>query len=173
MTRQVFSPTFIFCDVAAILIYKTLGGLPKKTRKLVHLILQAIAGLFALLGIYAAYKYHVASNIDNWYSLHSWLGIATVTSFFLQVHLLSFLSCWPPFHISISNFTETMCFLSLRVGMFDAVARWILLILDSKRGPVDKIRSSAVAHLFGIDSVRPCDCHSDKWVPGEDDFLEY
>lgn len=71
---------------AAILVYKTLSG-TKRSKKLVHMSLQAIAFLLALVGIWAALKFHLDSNIDNFYSLHSWLGIFTVVLFFIQVRV--------------------------------------------------------------------------------------
>lgn len=69
---------------AAILVYKTIGG-PKKTKKLVHLSLQAVAFLFSLVGVWAAYDFHIKNSIDNFYSFHSWLGIVTVILFLIQV----------------------------------------------------------------------------------------
>ncbi|CAM6093418.1 unnamed protein product [Calypogeia fissa] len=83
---------FIFIYAEAILVYKTLSG-DKKFKKLVHLIMQAIAFVFVLVGVWAAYRNHLMNNIDNFYSLHSWLGITTVILFFIQ-WVVGFTSFW-------------------------------------------------------------------------------
>ncbi|XP_062191014.1 probable ascorbate-specific transmembrane electron transporter 1 isoform X2 [Phragmites australis] len=67
----------------AILSYRSLP-VSRDARKKAHLALHA-AGLAAgLLGVYAVFKFHVESGIPNLYSLHSWLGIATISLYALQ-----------------------------------------------------------------------------------------
>lgn len=56
----------------------------KQTRKTIHLSLHALGLFSALLGIYAAYKYHSEAGIMHFYSLHSWFGIATAILFSVQ-----------------------------------------------------------------------------------------
>lgn len=63
-------------------------GLPwsKEVKKLIHLILHAIAVVLGAVGIYAAFKFHNESGIANLYSLHSWLGLGTICLYGLQVN---------------------------------------------------------------------------------------
>ncbi|KAL3521529.1 hypothetical protein ACH5RR_019678 [Cinchona calisaya] len=67
----------------AIITYKTLP-LKKEVKKLIHLILHAIALVLGIIGIYTAFKYHNESNIANLYSLHSWLGIGIIVLYGIQ-----------------------------------------------------------------------------------------
>lgn len=64
--------------------YKSLP-LRKEVKKVVHLVLHAIALILGILGIYAAFKYHNESSIANLYSLHSWLGIGIIVLYGIQV----------------------------------------------------------------------------------------
>lgn len=75
-------------NIAAIISYKALT-LRKEVKKLIHLVLHAIALILGIIGIYAAFKYHNESSIANLYSLHSWIGIAVISLYGIQVfHLL-------------------------------------------------------------------------------------
>ncbi|PIN18273.1 cytochrome b [Handroanthus impetiginosus] len=67
----------------AIMSYKSLP-LKKPEKKLIHLVLHAIALVLGIIGIYTAFKYHNESNIANLYSLHSWLGIGVISLYGLQ-----------------------------------------------------------------------------------------
>ncbi|EPS73361.1 hypothetical protein M569_01396 [Genlisea aurea] len=67
----------------AILAYKTVPG-TKRFKKLVHLSLQFLAFLLSIIGLWAAWKFHVERGIDNFYSLHSWLGLACLFLFAIQ-----------------------------------------------------------------------------------------
>ncbi|WVZ14815.1 hypothetical protein V8G54_012381 [Vigna mungo] len=53
-----------------MLAYKTLSG-TKSFKKSVHLTLQFAALILSLIGIWAAWKFHIDKGIDNFYSLHS------------------------------------------------------------------------------------------------------
>ncbi|KAK7343683.1 hypothetical protein VNO77_12614 [Canavalia gladiata] len=67
----------------AIISYKALP-LKKEVKKLIHLVLHAIALGLGIIGIYTAFKYHNESGIANLYSLHSWLGIAVISLYGIQ-----------------------------------------------------------------------------------------
>lgn len=69
---------------AGMLVYKTVSG-TKSFKKLVHLTLQCVALCLSLVGVWAALKFHNDKGIDNFYSLHSWLGIACLLLFGIQV----------------------------------------------------------------------------------------
>lgn len=54
--------------------------------------LQGVALLLAIVGVLAAYKFHLDANIQNFYSLHSWFGIIVIVFYLVQVNLLLFFS---------------------------------------------------------------------------------
>ncbi|KAJ6869821.1 hypothetical protein NC651_034511 [Populus alba x Populus x berolinensis] len=59
-------------------------ALMKEVKKVVHLVLHAIAIILGCVGISAAFKNHNESNIANLYSLHSWLGITIISLYGIQ-----------------------------------------------------------------------------------------
>ncbi|KAH8492401.1 hypothetical protein Peur_072959 [Populus x canadensis] len=63
--------------------YKSLP-LKKEVKKVIHLVLHAIAIILGSVGIAAAFKNHNESNIANLYSLHSWLGISIISLYGIQ-----------------------------------------------------------------------------------------
>ncbi|XP_042471098.1 transmembrane ascorbate ferrireductase 2-like [Zingiber officinale] len=85
---------FIVLNGEAMLVYKTLSG-TKNFRKALHLTIQFIALCLGSIGIWAALKFHNERGIDNFYSLHSWLGLACLALFAIQ-WLLGFYTFWYP-----------------------------------------------------------------------------
>ncbi|XP_076930511.1 putative ascorbate-specific transmembrane electron transporter 1 [Bidens hawaiensis] len=77
---------FIIFSGEAIIIYK---GIPatRQTLKLIHLMLHLIALLTGTLGIYAVFKFHNELKAGHAYTLHSWIGLATICLFGLQLLL--------------------------------------------------------------------------------------
>lgn len=73
-----------------MLAYKTISG-TKNFKKTVHLTLQFLSLILSLIGVWAAWKFHIDKGIDNFYSLHSWLGLACLFLFSIQVSLLFWL----------------------------------------------------------------------------------
>lgn len=74
---------FVILGGEAIISYKSLP-LKKEVKKIIHLILHAVALILGIVGICAAFKYHNESSIVNLYSLHSWLGIAVISLYGIQ-----------------------------------------------------------------------------------------
>ncbi|XP_007038677.2 PREDICTED: transmembrane ascorbate ferrireductase 1 isoform X2 [Theobroma cacao] len=74
---------FIILGGEAIMSYKSLP-LSKDVKKLIHLVLHAIALILGIIGIYTAFKYHNESSIVNLYSLHSWLGMGIIVLYGIQ-----------------------------------------------------------------------------------------
>ncbi|KAK8951146.1 putative ascorbate-specific transmembrane electron transporter 2 [Platanthera zijinensis] len=74
---------FIVIGGEAIISYKSLP-LSKEVKKLIHLILHATAIVLGIVGIWAAFKFHNDSGIVNLYSLHSWVGIGTISLYGIQ-----------------------------------------------------------------------------------------
>uniref|UniRef100_A0A1B6K2B1 Cytochrome b561 domain-containing protein n=1 Tax=Homalodisca liturata TaxID=320908 RepID=A0A1B6K2B1_9HEMI len=94
----------IYLFANAILVYRALRTIRKKTLKIIHgaihfvvIILTVIAGIAAL----DSHNLAKPNPIPNFYSLHSWLGIVTVVVYVLQwiFGLTAFL--WPgyPLHL--------------------------------------------------------------------------
>ncbi|XP_029121560.1 transmembrane ascorbate ferrireductase 2 [Elaeis guineensis] len=73
----------ILLNGEALLAYKTITG-TKNFKKMVHLTIQFLALCLALIGVWAALKFHNDKGIDNFYSLHSWLGLACLLLFGIQ-----------------------------------------------------------------------------------------
>ncbi|XP_059283334.1 transmembrane ascorbate ferrireductase 2 [Lycium ferocissimum] len=86
--------SLILLNGEAMLAYKTVSG-TKSFRKSVHLSLQSMAFFFGLIGLWAAWKFHIDKGIDNWYSLHSWLGIVCLFLFGIQ-WAAGFATFWYP-----------------------------------------------------------------------------
>ncbi|XP_050275627.1 probable ascorbate-specific transmembrane electron transporter 1 [Quercus robur] len=78
----------------AIMAYKSIPA-KRKTRKGVHLVLHLTAFLSGILGIYVIFKYKKEEGAQNFLTLHSWLGITTVSLYGLQF-VLGFLAYFFP-----------------------------------------------------------------------------
>jgi cytochrome b-561 len=74
---------YIVLGSEAIMAYKILPW-SHDVNKVIHLVLHAIALVLGIFGIYCAFKYHNESGIANLYSLHSWLGIGTISLYAIQ-----------------------------------------------------------------------------------------
>ncbi|XP_020103125.1 probable transmembrane ascorbate ferrireductase 2 isoform X2 [Ananas comosus] len=85
---------FILLNGEAILAYKTVSG-TKNFKKTVHLSIQFLALCLGLIGVWAALKFHNDKGIDNFYSLHSWLGLACLLLFGIQWGA-GFVTFWYP-----------------------------------------------------------------------------
>ncbi|KAA8547827.1 hypothetical protein F0562_004256 [Nyssa sinensis] len=84
----------IILNGEAMLAYKTVSG-TKNFKKLVHLLLQFLALCLSIIGVWAALKFHNDRGIDNFYSLHSWLGLVCVFLFVIQ-WATGFATFWYP-----------------------------------------------------------------------------
>ncbi|XP_054787667.1 transmembrane ascorbate ferrireductase 1 [Prosopis cineraria] len=67
----------------AIISYKSLP-LEKEVKKLIHLVLHAIALILGIVGTYAVFLFHNEKDIANLYSFHSWIGIAAIVLYGVQ-----------------------------------------------------------------------------------------
>lgn len=86
--------SLILLNGEAMLAYKTVSG-TKSFKKLVHLALQFLAFSLSLVGLWAALKFHNDKGIDNFYSLHSWLGLTCLSLFVIQ-WATGFATFWYP-----------------------------------------------------------------------------
>ncbi|KAK6931699.1 Cytochrome b561/ferric reductase transmembrane [Dillenia turbinata] len=85
---------FILFAGEAIMAYKSVPG-DRKAQKLVHLVLHLIALACGIVGIIAVFKFHNELGYAHMYTLHSWLGMATICLFGFQL-LLGFFSFFFP-----------------------------------------------------------------------------
>lgn len=86
--------SLVLLNGEAMLAYKTVSG-TKSFKKLIHLVLQFLALCLAVIGVWAALKFHNDKGIDNFYSLHSWLGLASLFLFIIQ-WAAGFTTFWYP-----------------------------------------------------------------------------
>lgn len=66
--------------------YKTVPG-KRNTQKVVHMILHLLALVAVALGLFVIVKFKNEVGEADFVSLHSWLGIITISLFGLQVKL--------------------------------------------------------------------------------------
>lgn len=64
-------------NMYTVLIYRTHFGQAKERLKWTHAILSGANMVMSLLGVFAMYKSHLMTGRANFYSLHSWIGMAT------------------------------------------------------------------------------------------------
>ncbi|ONK65328.1 uncharacterized protein A4U43_C07F35990 [Asparagus officinalis] len=85
---------FIIVTGEAIMVHRMVPA-GRAVRKSVHMTLQLVGLALGIFGVYVAFKFHKESQIQDLYSLHSWLGIITICLFGLQ-WLSGFLYFWFP-----------------------------------------------------------------------------
>uniref|UniRef100_A0A0D9X3D6 Cytochrome b561 domain-containing protein n=1 Tax=Leersia perrieri TaxID=77586 RepID=A0A0D9X3D6_9ORYZ len=87
----------IVLGAEAILSYRSLIKISssREVRKKAHLALHGVALAVGAVGIYAVFKYHAEADIPDLYSLHSWIGIATISLYALN-WLAAFLTFFFP-----------------------------------------------------------------------------
>ncbi|OIT36783.1 PREDICTED: probable transmembrane ascorbate ferrireductase 3 [Nicotiana attenuata] len=76
----------IFLSGQALMAYKT-ERTDRKVQKVAHFLLHLAAICLGIVGIHAAFKYHDRRNLRDMYSFHSWIGIATICLYILQVYI--------------------------------------------------------------------------------------
>jgi len=74
----------VFLYGNAAIMYRVLRVFPKYPVKLVHGSILLLAAICTIVGLVAVFDFHNHNKIPNLYSLHSWLGIATVVLFCCQ-----------------------------------------------------------------------------------------
>ncbi|GAB6031467.1 hypothetical protein CHUAL_009236 [Chamberlinius hualienensis] len=81
----------IFLYGNAIMIYRIFRNERKKLTKLVHGVIHATIFILAVIALQAVFQSHNRDSVANVYSIHSWLGIATMVVFTCQL-LAGFIS---------------------------------------------------------------------------------
>ena len=78
---------FIFMYGNGVLVYRLARRMEKMNAKIVHSAVNGLALLFAVTGLAAVFRFHNHLNIPNVYSVHSWIGLGTVTLYACQVRI--------------------------------------------------------------------------------------
>lgn len=159
LPKMIMNQNHLYND-AAMLAYKTVSG-TKSFKKLVHLTLQFIAFCLSIIGVWAALKFHNDKGIDNFYSLHSWLGLACLFFFTLQVpsQLLFLIPFWPQKIASIYNYF----YLVFTPIFFCTVGCWFCIVLVPRRLKNQQSYLTAMACVCWYLYLRPCCCYCNYW----------
>lgn len=120
---------FIVLSSEAIVIFKVGTG-DRTYKKSVHMTVQLAAIFLALLGIAAAYKFHLDNGIQNFYSLHSWFGLVTIM-LYLGQWILGFVAFWQqrvakakrtellPWHVFVGLGAYTVALATAELGLLE------------------------------------------------------
>eukprot|EP00066_Takifugu_rubripes_P002401 XP_003964313.1 PREDICTED: cytochrome b561 [Takifugu rubripes] len=74
----------VFLQGDAILVYRVFHNEAKRNIKILHGIIHLLALGISIIGFVAVFNFHKVAKIPDMYSLHSWVGMATIVLFFLQ-----------------------------------------------------------------------------------------
>ena len=108
-----------------MMAYKTIAA-EKPVQKFIHMLLHLIAICMGIIGIHAVLKFHNKENIEDFYSLHSWVGIATFSIFLLQVKQPNNnLIYYPKYHVWHES--DNTPFIN---GSFTLLFFWLVRILQ-------------------------------------------
>ena len=73
--------------ILAAIAYRVFRNQNKYKIKLLHGGIHLAVFVLAVLGLVAVFDFHNANKIPNMYSLHSWIGIGSVSLFACQVYM--------------------------------------------------------------------------------------
>lgn len=75
---------FVFVMGHSVISFRILP-LGHRTKKYIHASMNLIAAIFVIAGMVTVFQFHAEHEFPDLYSTHSWLGLATVSLFFLQL----------------------------------------------------------------------------------------
>ena len=168
---------FIVLGGEAIISYKCLP-LKKAEKKLVHLVLHAIALVLGIIGTYTAFKYHNESNIANLYSVHSWIGIGVLVLYGLQWICGFIVFFYPggspsirseslPWHVVLGTFVYILAILTAVLGYLEKLTFLEVAGVEKYGSEAFLVNFSAlVAVLYGTFVILTTLSHA----PPEDDY---
>ncbi|KAI0523158.1 hypothetical protein KFK09_005550 [Dendrobium nobile] len=146
---------FILLNGEAILVHRRLAGWSRETRKAAQLSLQAAALGFGLFGIWAKLRGNEGISA-NFYSLHSWIGLACVAIFAFQ-WVVGLISMWHkpegrwtrsevlPWHLFVGLYTFGLAVAAAETGLQEK-----LTFLLGRRGLSHNSPESALINCLGI-----------------------
>ncbi|KAE9552593.1 hypothetical protein FO519_004210 [Halicephalobus sp. NKZ332] len=147
----------VFLNGEAITVYRGARNFPKQKTKLIHMLLQLVAGILSIFGLLFAFDSHNFAKppIPNLYSLHSWMGISAVLLFVGQ-WIGSFFVYWLPY--SSLELRQRI----MPIHRFSGVANFVLVLCSAMLGYSEKAAwmstknappysaTLIVANLFGL-----------------------
>ncbi|KAM0961053.1 hypothetical protein ACFX13_020799 [Malus domestica] len=151
---------FIFFAGEAMMAYKTVMS-EHQGQKYMHALLHLIALCTGIFGICAAFRYHDMRQIDDMYTLHSWIGLGTFILYGLQWLVGAAAFLFPggtaesrlrliPWHMSMGR---TILYLSICAALTGLMQKFTFLGLSKALGDREShlINFTALAILlFGI-----------------------
>ncbi|KAK3200373.1 hypothetical protein Dsin_023788 [Dipteronia sinensis] len=148
---------FILIGGEAIMAYNTVGG-TRTTQRTVHWVLHLIALISGGLGIFAVFKFQNELGIPDMYTLHSWLGIITISLYALQWILGFFSYVFPgaemgtrasylPWHTFLGI---VILFLAICTAEMGLVQKFLQLVLFQNQEALIVNFTGLLILLFGI-----------------------
>ncbi|CAI6008523.1 unnamed protein product [Closterium sp. NIES-65] len=145
---------FVVVFGEGILAYRLLP-LSRPARKVAHLVINGVALLLALVGVWAVFKFHGLKSIPDLYSLHSWCGMGVLVLFALQwlsgfyaffypTTSLAARQAFMPWHTFLGVFLFCFALATASQGVLEKMTFRFAGGLD-KRGP-----EAVVANLLGL-----------------------
>ncbi|XP_062313905.1 plasma membrane ascorbate-dependent reductase CYBRD1 isoform X1 [Osmerus eperlanus] len=153
---------FIFIQGIAIIVYRLPWSwkCSKLMMKFIHAGLNILAFSFAAVSMVAVFDFHNAQNIPNMYSLHSWVGLAAVILYSLQLVLglcvylipitpLSWRAALMPMHIYSGLFIFTSVIAAALMGITEKL---IFGLKDPKYkdSPPEAVFVNVLGVLIGV-----------------------
>lgn len=108
-------------EISAILVFRAFKSLSKLKVKIMHATFHGAAIIFVSLGLAVEFISHYHHDEPNFYSLHSWLGMATVVIFISQF-IFGFICYMTP------SLSEKIKAFYLPVHVFFGIACFIMAI---------------------------------------------
>ncbi|KAJ3672868.1 hypothetical protein LUZ60_006242 [Juncus effusus] len=139
---------FILVIGEAIMVYKIVM-LERTGQKSTHMMLQLIALILGIFGVYVAFKYHNMSQSPSMMSLHSWLGMCTICLFGLQ-WLLGFLFFWFPRAPAVTREMAAPIHMTAGIAIFLMTICTAETGLMQKSTAIDSLSESRVINFMGL-----------------------
>lgn len=127
---------FILLIGEAILAYSSIHMMDHRTQKMAHMLIHLVALILGSFGVYAAFKYHDVAVVPDLVSLHSWLGISTISLFGLQ-WLFGFFVFWLP------GANERTRAAAAPMHVIAGIAIFLLAVCSAQTGLVEKSAAAA------------------------------
>ncbi|KAK7348883.1 hypothetical protein VNO80_23630 [Phaseolus coccineus] len=145
---------FILLSGEAILVHRWLPG-SRGLKKLVHLWLQGVALACGIFGIWTRFQ-GKDGIVANFYSLHSWMGLACVSLFAAQ-WFTGFLNFWHrgevrrvririlPWHVFLGLYTYALAIATAETGLLEKIT-----FLQTMRNVAKHSSESMVVNSLGL-----------------------
>ncbi|XP_072843082.1 transmembrane ascorbate-dependent reductase CYB561 [Pogona vitticeps] len=145
----------VFLQGDALLVYRVFRNESKRSTKVLHGLLHALALIVALVGLIAVFQSHQKKGYPDMYSLHSWCGITAFGLYFVQWLLgLGFFlfpgasfalrSRYKPQHVFFGGFLLTLSIATALLGILE------LLLFRIKDSYSSFAPEGVLANILGL-----------------------